>query len=198
MGKHGGKQGGRPLTVSEPLSERVMVRLMPSEAKALDSACMVGMSRSAVLRHALRIFLGLTAMLLMVGCDAPADQILAPPTKATPTCFASLTAPSNISGAQTFDSGDFGDCDFGRGNDGIRELRFATLSGDLVVMVDIAQIAAPGNSYDIGSGYVSLQTASYASCHGVVTWTSDLPDWSVTVDATCDDGARVVGTWRGN
>ncbi len=146
----------------------------------------------------------LVAMLAFggAGCTAPADQVLAPAAVSAaplPTCAMAMTEPMVLNGTQFYDSGSFEDCGYSWNDAGIVEVGFSAAPNGLMVLVDISRaVATPGNTYDIGSGAVSVATGLYAPCHGVVTWESDVPNWAVSASATCDDGVDVVARWWGH
>lgn len=136
---------------------------------------------------------------LLSGCSLdqapnPPPAQLAPAAAKPPTCAMSMSAPQAVEGANFFGTGTLTDCsetDW----DGVLQVRVN--AGGLIVGVDVDRAqAVPGNTLDIGS-----QAAAFVpgldACVGTVTWTSDEPDWSLTVNAVCGD-KDLVATFHGH
>lgn len=139
------------------------------------------------------------ALVALVGCDRAQEAAPAAPTAPAavthaPTCAMSMSAPQAVEGANFFGTGTLTDCtetDW----DGVLQVRVN--AGGLIVGVDVDRTqAAPGNTLDIGWQAAAF-VPGYDACVGTVTWTSDEPDWSLTVNAVCGD-KDLVATFHGH
>lgn len=123
---------------------------------------------------------------LTVGCStapsapaAPAPVVVA---AHAPTCAVSMSAPFAVEGANFFGTGTLHDCNETDWN-GLLQLRFSTGAFWAGIDIDRTQ-AAPGNTLDLGVEAVAF-TSDFGPCEGTVTWTSDEPDWALSVNAVC-------------
>lgn len=147
----------------------------------------------------------IAVLALLNGCSLdqapPPPQAPAAARAKAPTCAMIMTAPRAVEGANLFGTGTLADCAETDWN-GVLQVRVNAGDG-LLVGVDIDRTqAVAGNTLDIGVQASVLSSAGdYASCEGSVTWTSDEPDWVVSVDAVCHDAAgdyNLVASFRGH
>ena len=129
------------------------------------------------------------------GAPAPvAPTVQAPQPQHKPTCAMAMTAPQAVQGANFFGTGSLTDCtetDW----DGILQVRVN--AGGMLVGVDLDRSqATPGNTLDLGQQATAFVTG-YAACSGTLTWNSDEPDWSLSLDAMCGD-QHVAATFSGH
>ena len=139
------------------------------------------------------------ALLLVGACARPiaVAERAASDDVQTPLCAFDVEAPEALVGAITH-AGTGIDCVPPDGGE-LFEIGFAHDDWRVVITL-------PRSTHRIGDtisldgtqATMLLQTARVACVEwsGAVTWQSDLPSWSASVDATCSDGsARVVGRW---
>lgn len=147
--------------------------------------------------------ISIVALLAVASCTSPypdATPDVRPYVVPTlPVCFISADAPRPTRMAFTAKDGM---CD-GLHDSGLFQFRYEHADGpaDTGLSLDIPRGAAPALSLDAGeAGLLYQDYNSGAVCSnwsGAVTWT-DLPKWSVKIDALCTDdwSIAVRGTWR--
>lgn len=134
----------------------------------------------------------LAVVLMVGGCAGRPLGGDEPVVAADATCAVSMTSPTLLAGAddqlplcEQLNQGGF--------------LMVYFTGGGVTVMADIKKGAAlPGNTYDLGAGAALLSDGEGRSCSGALTWESDVPDWAVSVDATCPGGVDVRAAWHGH
>lgn len=198
--------GGRPRTTDKDLTVSITTRLAADEVEALDERIKSGpLSRSSALRLAVLKWLGLSVVVLLMGCGgrAPIEIPFTEPNAiqpaTLPSCMADVSQPFRVTAQDYFD-----DCTTSRWDDAI-EIGFLKLAPDggrpAEFYLRLETGAAPGNSYDLEGPLTSLWLPRCPDgAQGVVTWETGEPDWSIRIDATCisDPDVRIVGHWWGH